>query len=74
MPRSSDPQPVRVTKGETYQWCACGRSGEKPFCDGQACGGSVPVPFTAPRNQIVFFCGCGKTKTAPVCDGKSHVR
>ncbi len=28
------PFPVQVESGKSYFWCACGRSGKQPFCDG----------------------------------------
>ena len=28
------PYAVEVEEGKTYYWCACGRSGSQPFCDG----------------------------------------
>ena len=38
MENSSTPQKspykVKVEKGKTYFWCACGISQKQPFCDG----------------------------------------
>ena len=28
------PYPVDVSSGKKYFWCACGKSGNQPFCDG----------------------------------------
>ena len=28
------PMPINVVAGESYWWCACGRSKSQPFCDG----------------------------------------
>jgi len=28
------PIAINVTAGESYWWCACGRSKTQPFCDG----------------------------------------
>jgi len=71
---SSTPFPLEVEKGKTYQWCACGRSANQPFCDGSHKGTDFePVAYTAPANKIVFFCGCKQTAKAPICDG-SHTR
>ena len=28
------PYKVKVEKGKTYFWCACGLSPKQPFCDG----------------------------------------
>ncbi len=62
--------PVKVKKGETYWWCACGRSKEQPFCDGSHEGtGIKPVEWTAEEDGLVLFCGCKHTRTPPICDG-----
>ncbi len=61
--------PVKVKKGETYWWCACGRSREQPFCDGSHEGsGCEPVEWTAEEDGLVLFCGCKHTKQPPICD------
>jgi CDGSH-type Zn-finger protein len=67
-----EPIGVKVTKGETYWWCACGRSKNQPFCDGSHEGSSFsPMEWVAPSSRGVFFCTCKKTQKAPMCDG-SH--
>ena len=59
-----------VKAGETYYWCACGRSASQPFCDGSHKGTSfVPVAYTAEKDGKVAFCGCKHTKNPPLCDG-----
>ena len=64
------PYAVDVTKGETYYWCACGRSNKQPFCDGSHKGSEfTPVAFTAEKSEKVYFCGCKKTGNPPLCDG-----
>ena len=64
------PYAVDVTEGETYYWCACGRSNKQPFCDGSHKGSDfTPVAFTAEKSEKVYFCGCKKTANAPLCDG-----
>ncbi len=63
---------MTVNPGESYKWCACGRSKNQPFCDGSHQGsGTSPVPFTASETKDIFFCGCKCTRTPPFCDG-SH--
>lgn len=67
-----EPIAVKVTAGETYWWCACGRSKSQPFCDGSHEGTPFePLEWVAPKTRGVFFCTCKKTTTAPLCDG-SH--
>jgi len=64
------PYPVEVKSGETYYWCACGRSASQPFCDGSHKGTSFsPLPFTAEKDETVYLCGCKQTSTPPFCDG-----
>jgi CDGSH-type Zn-finger protein len=64
------PFPVDVVAGETYYWCACGRSQSQPFCDGSHAGtGIEPVAYTAPAARKAYFCGCKATRTRPLCDG-----
>lgn len=66
------PYAVDVESGETYYWCACGRSNSQPFCDGSHEGTQFqPVSFTAEKTETVYLCGCKKTGNQPMCDG-SH--
>ena len=64
------PYAVDVTEGETYYWCACGKSKNQPFCDGSHQGSDfTPVAFTAEKSEKVYFCGCKKSANKPLCDG-----
>ena len=64
------PYTVEVEEGQTYYWCACGRSGSQPFCDGSHKGTSFnPLAFTAEKTETVHLCGCKHTKNPPFCDG-----
>lgn len=66
------PYPVEVTEGETYFWCACGKSEKQPFCDGSHKDTKfVPVKYEAKADKKVFFCGCKISDNSPLCDG-SH--
>ncbi len=66
------PFAAEVTAGETYYWCACGRSKSQPFCDGSHEVTSLsPVAYEAPRTTTVYLCGCKRTTNTPLCDG-SH--
>lgn len=66
----NEPYSVNVEKGESYHWCACGRSKNQPFCDGSHEGTSfTPVAFTAEKTETAYLCGCKKTASTPFCDG-----
>ena len=71
--RSADsPFAIEVEAGQTYFWCACGKSAKQPFCDGSHKGSEFsPVKYTAKESGKAFFCGCKATGNQPLCDG-SH--
>jgi len=64
------PYEAEIEAGKKYAWCACGRSGSQPFCDGSHKDtGLSPVVFTAEKTETVYFCGCKRTGGRPYCDG-----
>ncbi len=66
------PAKAELKAGQTYAWCACGRSGTQPFCDGSHQGTGIdPIVFTAEADSEVWLCMCKGSKAAPICDG-SH--
>ena len=66
------PFAAEVKEGETYYWCACGKSKNQPLCDGSHQGTSItPQAYTATETGTVYFCGCKMSKNPPLCDG-SH--
>ncbi|MGH6905596.1 MAG: CDGSH iron-sulfur domain-containing protein [Geminicoccaceae bacterium] len=66
------PFAVELRAGKTYAWCACGRSGNQPFCDGSHKSTSLtPVVFRAERDGTAYLCGCKTSRGRPYCDG-SH--
>ena len=66
------PLPIEVEAGQSYWWCACGRSKTQPFCDGSHKGTAFsPIEWTATKSERAFFCTCKRTSKQPLCDG-SH--
>ena len=64
------PYPVDVKAGETYFWCACGKSAKQPFCDAAHKGsGLTPMKYEAQKDGKAYFCGCKVTHNKPLCDG-----
>ncbi len=64
--------PVEVEEGKVYFWCACGKSGSQPFCDGSHKGSEFQsIKFVAEKTGKVFLCGCKHSGNQPFCDG-SH--
>jgi len=66
------PMPIEVDlkKGETYLWCACGKTADEPFCDGShGNSGITPLKFTVEKDRRAFLCACKRTKKPPYCDG-----
>ena len=68
-----NPYKVKVEKGKTYSWCACGLSQKQPFCDGshRKEGKFKSLKYLATESKEIFFCGCKMTNQQPLCDG-SH--
>ena len=64
---------IKVERGKTYFWCACGLSQKQPFCDGshRKEGKFKSFKYLAIGSKEVFFCGCKMTNNQPLCDG-SH--
>ena len=68
-----NPYNIRVEKGKTYFWCACGLSLEQPFCDGthKKKRKFKSIKYLAEESKEIYFCGCKMTKRQPFCDN-SH--
>jgi CDGSH-type Zn-finger protein len=69
------PYIVEVEAGKSYLWCACGRSGTQPFCDGVGHRGTafLPVRYDARDSRTIFLCGCKESRVRPLCDN-THAR
>lgn len=66
------PIKVELQEGQTYAWCACGKSSNQPFCDGSHSGTEfAPKVFKAEKTQTAFLCTCKATSNPGFCDG-SH--
>ena len=64
------PYDVDVTEGESYWWCACGKSQSQPFYHGSHKDTKfTPIEYRAESTTTVYFCGCKHTADQPTCDG-----
>ena len=67
---NNSPYRKLVENGETYFWCACGKSSNQPFSEGShKKTKKAPFKFDCKNSEEVFFCGCKKSKNPPFCDG-----
>lgn len=67
---AKQPAKVDLEEGKTYAWCACGRSGGQPYCDGTHQKTDLrPQVFKANETKTAWLCQCKQTSNPPYCDG-----
>ena len=68
------PYQVELEEGQTYFFCACGRSKKQPFCDGSHKEvGLEPIKFTVDASGTYNLCGCKSSDDLPFCDGTHNM-
>ncbi len=61
---------VELKSGKAHAWCACGHSGNQPWCDGSHKGTGInPVVFKPEKDSKAAMCMCKQTGNHPYCDG-----
>lgn len=66
----SSPIKTELEANKKYYWCACGLSGNQPFCDGSHKSTDFrPREFSVDDTGEYYLCTCKQTGNAPFCDG-----
>ncbi len=71
MAYQNSPHIIDETPGLKY-YCTCGKSANKPYCDGahdRENTGKTPTEFLVQNKKRMAICDCGKTGNPPFCDG-----
>ncbi|KAF8822866.1 zinc finger CDGSH-type domain-containing protein [Cardiosporidium cionae] len=67
----TDPYLVHVEKNKVYWWCACGKSKNQPWCDGNShrSTGLKPLIYIPSFTGRKLMCGCKQGGKRPLCNG-----
>ncbi|KAF8819089.1 zinc finger CDGSH-type domain-containing protein, partial [Cardiosporidium cionae] len=71
----SSPAPIRtcleIVLSQVYWWCACGKSKNQPWCDGNSHRGTglKPLMYIPQFSGRKLMCGCKLGGKRPLCNG-----
>jgi glutamate synthase domain-containing protein 2/CDGSH-type Zn-finger protein len=64
------PVNIKLTKGQEYHFCTCGKSRSQPLCDGAHVGTTFTPRVIIPEEDTdAWLCACKHSRTKPFCDG-----
>jgi methylamine---glutamate N-methyltransferase subunit C len=64
------PVNIKLTKGQEYHFCTCGKSRSQPLCDGSHVGTTFTPRVIIPEEDTdAWLCACKHSRTKPFCDG-----
>ncbi|WP_394172439.1 glutamate synthase-related protein [Thalassotalea litorea] len=64
------PAKVELTAKKSVFFCACGLSGNQPYCDGShASTAFKPLKISSDEDKTAYLCQCKQSANLPYCDG-----